>query len=143
MPDRVVPAAFEHIGETDKIAVDIRPWVLYRIAYPGLRSEIDHAVEMLRSEEFRQGLPVGYVHLNEAEGGTAEPPESRAFEGHRVIVVHVVDSDNAVSPFEQPFREREANESRRSRYQYLHIPESISKSQRQPHAERAAVRIDR
>ncbi len=62
-----------------------------------------HGVELLAAEEFRKGLPVRYVHPDEAESRLrVQLGQPRAFQRHRIIIVEIVYTHHGVPPSEKP-----------------------------------------
>jgi hypothetical protein len=94
----VVAAALEDVDEADQVAVDIGVGVLDRIADTGLRSEVDHLVELLGGKKLLHAGPVGDVQLDEAESGMAGQSGQPAFlEADRIVVVQVVEADDFIA----------------------------------------------
>lgn len=87
--------ALEDIQEAHDIRLDIRIWILYRIAHTGLTTEVQHVGEMLLGKETGDGLTVGEVHLHKMKTGQrCQVAKSGLLERRTVVVVDIVDANN-------------------------------------------------
>lgn len=108
----IVSAAFEHIGEANQIGIDVSVRIFQRIAHTGLRGKIDNHIEFFRCEQCSDARRIGQIELDEAEGRRwREAFEAIFFQRDIVIIIHVVDTDDALPAREQPQGKMMADES--------------------------------
>ncbi len=116
-----VPAALEHVGEADEVRVDVGMRVGDGVAHAGLRGEMDDHVEALALEQCRHAGAIGEVEFGEREAlERRQAREPRPLERDLVVVVDVVEADDALAAFEQPERGGRADESGRAGDEYVH-----------------------
>ena len=97
-----MPAALQYVDETDQVAVHIGPRILYGIADPRLRRQVDHAVELLLPEQRRKRLPVGDVHPYETEVLIGrELREPGFFQDDRIVIVEIVNAYHFITSVKQ------------------------------------------
>ena len=108
----MLAAAFEHVGETDQVAVDVGAWVAQRIAHTGLRGEVGDGIEALRREQGLHRCSIGQIALDEAESLMAcELGDACALQAGVVVIVEVVEADDDVARLEQALGEVVADET--------------------------------
>ena len=121
MLDAGVAAILEHVEESDDVGVDVGARVLERVAHARLGGEVDDALGRVLGEapvHQRAVLEVA-AHLGEALV-RLDALEPRELQRGVVVVVDVVDADDLVAAFEQPDRERRADEPGRAGDENLH-----------------------
>ncbi len=100
--DRAVTTSFKDIGETDQIAVDVGCRIDQRIAYPGLRSQVNHALRSFGSEKLTHDRAVGNIGFDKTQtrmpGQFAQPG---AFQRDIVVVIEVVNSEHFITTLKQ------------------------------------------
>ncbi len=62
-----MPACFEHIAEADQVGLHVVAGLLYGVAHPCLRGQVDDAVETAVRDQLRQPPPVAQVQAFEPE----------------------------------------------------------------------------
>ena len=94
----VVAAAFENIGETDDIALDVSVRILQGIANAGLGGQVDDLVELLVGKQLVHAGTVGHVELDEAEAGQrSQALQTALLERDFVVIVQIVEADDLVA----------------------------------------------
>jgi hypothetical protein len=104
----------EHVDVADEVRLDIGARVLDRIAYAGLRAEVDDAIEFASLERTPNRLVVREVDPFELETpGTAHSQlrEAVFLQSRIVTVVDAVDADDVVAASQQPARNTKADEA--------------------------------
>jgi len=114
---------FEQVEVADQVGLDIGMGVLDRIAYPGLGTQVNHAADLLPSQRGVERSHVGKVDLVKGEairrlGGQRRQPVT--LQGDRVVIVEVVDADDAVAPRRQQADQVKANEAGRAGNENTH-----------------------
>ena len=109
----VAPAAFEHIGEADKVRIDIGRRVLEGVAHARLRGQMNDAGESFGGEQSRHPLPVGKIEPDEAKVRKGrQTRQTVGLERGVVIIVEIVEADDLASLPQQPFGDVIADEAR-------------------------------
>ena len=118
-----VSAAFEDVGETDQIALDIGFRVEQRIANSRLGRQIHHAIEGMGGKECLQGLGIFQrtVHEFEIPSQSPKPCQTSLLEGNIVVVIEVVEANHGIATAKQGLAQMIADETGRSRHKYFHI----------------------
>ena len=89
------------------------------VPYAGLSREVDHDLRVVPAEHVLQKSAVREISLKELESGPCNIPKSEFFQRDVVVVIKVVDPDDAESAFVgQSFRESGAYKSRYAGDQY-------------------------
>ena len=102
MADAMAAAAFQNVGKAHYIAVDISPWVLQRVAHAGLSGEIDHGVKAVLFKKRFQSREITQVCSGEGEASPVfDLRQPGQFQVDVVVVVQVVQPDDAISPCQQ------------------------------------------
>jgi len=107
-----MPAPLENIGRSDEIGIHVGCRIHGRMGDAGLRSKMRHIGKPLRSKQPRHGAAVGDIASFEAKvrvGTQLSKP--RLLETGVVIVVEVVDTDDAVAFTGKPAREMKSDET--------------------------------
>jgi len=99
MLDRVVPAGFEDVVETDDVALYVDVGVVDAVAHAGLGGEIDHHVELVFLEQLVDEVSVcnrsfdeSVVHPRVPAAFGVQFAETVFFEGDVVVAVEVVET---------------------------------------------------
>ena len=90
-------AGLEKRDEARDVAVDVRVGILHGVANPSLRREVHHVSESNHIEELRQEFRVVDIAFDDEDVVRGEEGLAGFFEGRIVVVVEVVESDDAVS----------------------------------------------
>src|SRR5688572_1708282 len=122
MARRSTPAALEHVGEANEVRLDVGARVLERVAHPGLRGEMEHALGALFFEKLLERIGVRDVQFVKSEPGMLELRDAILLELDRVIRRKIVEADDFIAALEQAFRAVHADEAGRTRDEYLHSP---------------------
>ncbi|MNY58040.1 hypothetical protein D3C86_1943310 [compost metagenome] len=100
--------------------------MVHRVAHPGLRRQVDDALEAVLLEQAQQAVLVDDIELVETEvGQPRQLGEARLLERHAVVVVEVVDADHLVPFSAQPPGGVEADEAGGAGDQELHAAPSL------------------
>ena len=92
---------FEHVGESEDVRVHVGQGVFQRVAHARLGGEMNDPIGLLEHECCVEGLGVRNVNLVERKSvASSETGEAGSFQGDVVIVVEVVDTDDAIAPVE-------------------------------------------
>jgi hypothetical protein len=121
MPHRVMAAAFEQVGKTNEIAVDVGARIRQRVAHAGLGGQMDDSFRLAACKQGRQALGVGKVQPLERESGqfrTLRQP--RLLQRRVVVVVKVVDADDGVTAREQGAGRMQADEAGGAGHEDVH-----------------------
>ena len=122
MPDSRAARAFDDVGKPDQVGVDVSAGVFDRIAHPGLRGEVHDGIEPALREQPGHALAVGDVGFFEFETGEGtQARQPRFFQADVVIVVEVVQPDDAVAAFQQPQRKGRTDETGSACYEDVHV----------------------
>ena len=120
--DAVVAAAFEDMGETDDVAVDVGERVFDGIAHAGLGGKIHHALRLVGGETRFHGLAVGNINTQVSVVRMVGVTGQTGFlDGRVVVVVVVVDADDAIAAIQQAQGKGRADETGSASDEYLHI----------------------
>ena len=144
MPHRIVAAALQQVDEPDNVTVDVRIWVLDRIAHTCLGSKVAHNIEPLLGEHTLQRLAILQLEPHEAVipvtaacqllavGGILDPdPDTRqaaVLHPNVVVVVDRVDAYDIMSLFGQTAADIVTYESGRAGNKYLHFKTLFNQS---------------
>ena len=110
--DSLVAAAFEDREEAAEVAVDVGPGIDERVANSSLSGEVDDAIEAFAGEERCHCRAVGEVESLEAKVPLpGELLQAILLEADVVVVVEVVDADDAVATAQQAERGVHADEA--------------------------------
>jgi hypothetical protein len=110
-----MPAAFQHVDETDEVAVHVGMGVHEGIPHPRLGAQVDDRFEAMRLEQLLHPLPVGQIEAKEPERrDLLQLAETGLFEIHAVVVVEVVQTEHLIPPLQQGAGEMEPDETGRS-----------------------------
>ena len=90
-------AGLEKRDEARDVAVDVGVGILHGVANPGLRREVHHVGESDHIEELCQELGVVEVAIDDEDVMLGEEGLAGFFQRRIVVVVEVVESDDAVS----------------------------------------------
>ena len=98
-------AGLEDVEVADQVGLDVGLGMGQRITHPGLRREMDDAVEIrVRPENLGQRFGRGDIGAHETEAGPGlQALDPRLFERRIVIVVEIIDTDDLVAACEQTF----------------------------------------
>ena len=122
MPGIRAARALDDVAESDQVGIDVRAGILDRIAHAGLGREMHHGIETALREQPGDAFPVDDVDFFKFETGVgAQARQPRLFQTDVVIVVEVVNADDAVAARQQPQRKGRTNEACSSGYEYLHV----------------------
>ena len=106
--DHVAHAAvagdLKHVEMADQVGLDVGVRVFDRVTHARLGAEVDDAVELVLPEGLGQPGGVGEILLQEGEAIAAaidQPVTTVLLQRDRVIVIEIVDPDDAVAPFEE------------------------------------------
>ena len=111
-------APFEDVQKADQITVDVRVRIGDRIAYAGLRREMNDPVKSLRDEQRLKPTAIAELHAHKTKArSTTQPSEACVFERRVVVVVHVVESDDLITAGEQSLGRVGADKTRRASHQ--------------------------
>ena len=113
----IVPTRLQDVQEPHEIALQIRIRVRDAIPHPRLRGEIHDLVELLRREEFIDGLLVGQVHLPDLQPERLAPA---LLQPDIVIIVIVVDSHDLIPPLLERVHELGTDKTGRAGHKYFH-----------------------
>ena len=104
------------------IGVDIGERIGERVAHPGLRREMDDAVDVAVSiDERRHRREIGDIDGVELEAGAGlQEREARLFQRDIVIGVEIVDADHLLAAVEQPQRDVKPDKPRAAGNQPCH-----------------------
>src|SRR4051794_30142132 len=98
MPAAVMAASFQDICKALQVGIHVGVGVGQRMAYTGLRGEMDDVGKLLRSKQCRCRGAVCQIELDEAKsGGAVELLQPRRFES-RVIVRRQTVDPNDLAP---------------------------------------------
>ena len=115
MLDAVVAAAFQNMRETNDVAVHVSERILDRVAHTRLRGEVDDAFGFVRGERIGNGFWVGQIG---AYVGVIrmihKPREARFFDGWVIVIIVVIEPDDAITPREQTLGQRRSDEPGRT-----------------------------
>ena len=89
-----VPTGLEDIVEAEHVGLDVGIRVLDGIAHTSLGCKIDDDLGVILLEDVIDSGLIGDVTTNEVEGGCLKFVETRLLQGHVVIRVHIVDTDD-------------------------------------------------
>src|SRR5215217_7978123 len=118
MLDLVMPAAFQDIGETDDIGVDVIMRMIEGVAHAGLRGEMDNSLRTFFGEQRRQRRSIGDILLDEAKPVAAvELFQAGKLQPNIIIVVEIVYARDLMPAVEQRPADVEADKSRCTRNQ--------------------------
>ncbi len=96
---------FHHVEMANKVRLHVGMWILYRVADPGLGSEVDDLFEFACGKCRIQGSLIGKIDFHEVEA-IAEIGlllgDPGALQLNRIIIVHVIQRDNRLSALHQP-----------------------------------------
>ncbi|MOA09662.1 hypothetical protein D3C78_1295120 [compost metagenome] len=107
-----VPTGLEDVEVAGQVGLGVDLRVVHRVANPGLRRQMDDALEVVLLEQCKQPVPVDNVQLVEAEiRQPAQLGQACLLEFDAVVVVEVVDADYLVSLGTQPAGGVEADEA--------------------------------
>src|SRR5690606_31339899 len=125
--DAVGAARLQGVHRASDICGRVGMRHLYRIATPRLRTQVDHALELLTREELRHRLLLGEVYLREAKARKAlELREPRFLQRDVVVLVEVVEPDNLVPSRQELARRVKADEAGRAGDKDFHSRPSTS-----------------
>src|SRR5580704_13064646 len=115
MPSLRMPAPLKNISKSDEIGIHIGVGFHGRMSDTGLRREMRHIGESLRSEQPRHGTAVGDIASLETKIHVRKQLcESRFLETRVVIVIEVVDADDTPAFGGEPAREMKSDEPSRA-----------------------------
>src|SRR6185437_1643189 len=119
MRDAAMAAAFEDVPECDEIVAQVGLGALERMAYAGLRRQVDDSVEAPALEQRRAGGGIGEIDLLESKAGTSgELCDARTLQRDVVVRIEIVDAGDARTRREERARGVHADESGRSGHQH-------------------------
>ena len=115
MFDVVMAAAFQDVGKTDDVAVDVGQRIGDRVAHPGLGGQVDDALRPVGGKGGFDVLAVTEVNAQVCvvgvPGMVGVASQPRLLDGGVVVIVVVVDADDVVAPLQQTQDESGADES--------------------------------
>ncbi len=118
MVDRIVPACLEDGEEAVEIGAGIGARVLQRIAYAGLRGQVDHHLRPEADEGGLHRVVVGDVDLPEGEAVSGEKPVEPGLLQRRVVIGReIVEAEHRRPGIEQRFGDVKADETGGARQQ--------------------------
>ncbi len=123
MPRLPVPRQFEHVAMADEVRPDVRLRIFEAVTHPGLRPEVDDAVDVDAARGAFQCFGVGEIDALEAELVAElllQLRQPRLLQLRVVIVIEAVDPDDLVAALEQGARCRRSDKPRSSRDQNRH-----------------------
>jgi len=113
-----VPASFEDVEKADDVAVDVHVGILEGVANARLSRKMNDTLRPFALEKIRDTPPVGDIELDELKSAVrGKPCEARLLQGNVVVVVEVIEAENAVAPREEPLGDVHSDESRCARDQ--------------------------
>jgi tRNA threonylcarbamoyladenosine modification (KEOPS) complex Cgi121 subunit len=119
--DAVVAAALEHVERADDVALDISVGFFQRMAHPRLSAQMHDAVEFLGAEQGLHRVPIGQIHMYEAERAVRlQARQPVAFERNRVIIVQIIEAADLVAALKQARRGGSSDEPSGARYKKFH-----------------------
>src|SRR6185437_10747552 len=111
MAAAVVTAAFENIGEADKIGIHVGIRVDQRIAHARLRGEMHDMRKPVLGKQCGHAVAVGEVELDETEARMpGKLREAGILQLRIVISVQVIKADNGTTAFQEPLSHVETDE---------------------------------
>ncbi len=123
MLHRVMPAPLKDVHEADQIGVHVGVRILERVTDPGLGRQMHHPLRPVTGKQRRHRAAVRHVHALVGKAGLPEQSlQPGLLQADVVIVVEVIDTNDFVTPCQQPPGHMEADEPRASRYQNPHAP---------------------
>ena len=112
MGHSAVPAALQKVGEANYVGLHVSHGVFQAIADPCLGSHVHHMSELVVGEQGFHVLAIREVDLEECELVVAlKNFQAVLFEGHGIIIIEIIQTDNGVSHLEKTLAEMEADES--------------------------------
>ena len=112
MLNLIVAASFEHVQEAHEIALDVRVRMRERVAYAGLRRQVNHALETVFGEQLLDRRAVAKLLAHETETRMLlEPDDARLLERRIVVIVHDIETDHLISASQQPLARVIADET--------------------------------
>src|SRR3974390_171409 len=115
MPKAVVAAAFQHVGETDEIGVDISMRIDERVAHAGLRREMHHVLEAMLCEQRCHAVALCEIEPDKRKARQLFELSQAGMLQRRIVVrIDIIDSDRRPTLFQQTARDMIADEPSRA-----------------------------
>jgi len=107
-----MPTGLQNVHESDDVAVDVRVWILQRIADSCLCGQVDDTARPMFGEETGYLDPVRQIELNETKLGVGtELMEAGFLQSYIIIGVDDIDTDDIVPSFQQSLGGVKADEA--------------------------------
>jgi len=98
----VLPASLQHVANAHQVALQVGPGVLQRVAHPGLRGQVDHALRPVAGKQRVQARGIGNVAFGEGKARVgAELCQPGMLQARVVVRVEVVDADDLIAALQQ------------------------------------------
>ena len=105
-------ACFQDIEETNDIGINVRTGIIDTIADTGLSGQVDDDVRVVFVKGLLHRIGIGQVALDEGKARhIVEELQPRFFEGHSVIIIDVIQTDDGHALLQKPFGKVEADEA--------------------------------
>ena len=119
MRHTTMTAQLQHVDEAGQVAVHVGMRVLQRVTHAGLRGQVDHPGRLELIEQRGQALAVGQVELADV-GVRAPRGHAITLDLRIVVVVVVVQADDALTALKQGLAGVGADESGRAGHENRH-----------------------
>jgi len=117
----VLAAGFQNVAETDQIGLDVALGMCDAVAHSGLGRQMRHTAEVVRLAKGVQNFGVRQIHPSEREGCVLfQQRQAIPLELHVVILIQIIQADNAVALPQKVLRQVKADESRSAGNQDMH-----------------------
>ena len=121
MRNFMMPAPLKDVHKSLQVRINISMWIFQRIAHTGLRRQMNNMIRLFSGEQSFHYSAVSNIPLDEGKFSFGQKTiQTRLLQGHIIIIIHIVDTDDRITTRQQSFCTMHPDKSRSACYQYFH-----------------------